>query len=171
MSLLERQGGDSMAIKACSECGKDISTKADKCPHCGAPQKPSQYGCGTVIIVALVGLLLYVVLTYEDSPPSRSSAPEFSVDTSHATQQARNELLQEMILAGLFQKVEQTDRTARVYVTPKFMELPIDQKESLINAVAAWHYTKTKSAHVRLIHSQTGKTVGSFMPPLGLRME
>ena len=26
-----------MALIACSECGKNVSTKADACPHCGAP--------------------------------------------------------------------------------------------------------------------------------------
>ena len=26
-----------MALIACPECGKDISTKAETCPHCGAP--------------------------------------------------------------------------------------------------------------------------------------
>lgn len=26
-----------MAIKNCRECGKDVSSKAKKCPHCGAP--------------------------------------------------------------------------------------------------------------------------------------
>lgn len=28
-----------MAIKKCDECGNEISTKAEKCPHCGAPQE------------------------------------------------------------------------------------------------------------------------------------
>jgi hypothetical protein len=26
-----------MAIRACRECGKDVSTEAVNCPHCGAP--------------------------------------------------------------------------------------------------------------------------------------
>jgi len=28
-----------MAILSCAECGKEISDKADKCPHCGANKK------------------------------------------------------------------------------------------------------------------------------------
>jgi len=28
-----------MALTKCKECGKEISKKAEKCPHCGAPQK------------------------------------------------------------------------------------------------------------------------------------
>lgn len=28
-----------MAIIKCRECGKEISTQADKCPHCGAKRK------------------------------------------------------------------------------------------------------------------------------------
>ena len=26
-----------MAVIQCQECGNDVSTKAQKCPHCGAP--------------------------------------------------------------------------------------------------------------------------------------
>ena len=29
-----------MALTKCEECGHDVSTKADKCPHCGAPRRP-----------------------------------------------------------------------------------------------------------------------------------
>jgi len=31
-----------MALIACEECGQKVSTKADKCPHCGAPVKGQQ---------------------------------------------------------------------------------------------------------------------------------
>lgn len=26
-----------MALQPCSECGRDVSTRAANCPHCGAP--------------------------------------------------------------------------------------------------------------------------------------
>jgi hypothetical protein len=32
----ERQGCTLMALKPCRECGRDVSTEAAACPHCGA---------------------------------------------------------------------------------------------------------------------------------------
>lgn len=164
-----------MAIKKCPECGKDVSTKADQCPHCGAAKKkPTQYGCGTLIVVVVVGFILYSVFVPDHSGTPRTdrapAAPTYSVDTSEAAQNARQELLQEILNAGFFHRIEPTERTARVYVTQQFMALPIDDKELWINAVAAWQYTSTGSAHVRLIDYRTGKTVGSFLPPGGLSL-
>lgn len=53
-----------MALKPCPECGREISTKAPVCPHCGA-KKPgkARRGClipslifaGLVVIVVIVG--------------------------------------------------------------------------------------------------------------------
>lgn len=160
---------DPLATKKCPECGKDVSTKADKCPHCGASKKTTQYGCGTFIILIALGFVMYAIFAPGHSNrPSSSTA--FSADTSEETQSAREELLQDIINAGIFHKIETTSRTARVYVTPQFLALPINDKERIVSAVAAWHYTSTTSAHVRLIDYRTGKTVGSFLPPGGLRM-
>jgi hypothetical protein len=45
-----------MALKKCQECGNEVSTKADKCPHCGAKVK-SGIGClGLIGIIFLIGM-------------------------------------------------------------------------------------------------------------------
>lgn len=50
-----------MALIKCRECGKEVSTKADVCPHCGAPQKKQQrkpIGCGAgILILFLIGFV------------------------------------------------------------------------------------------------------------------
>ncbi len=56
-----------MALIQCTECGKEISSKADKCPHCGCPiaakaLKNSNY-TRLVILLALLGLVGYFALT------------------------------------------------------------------------------------------------------------
>ena len=43
-----------MALKKCKECKKDVSSKADLCPHCGAKQKRSTIGCGSAIFIIIV---------------------------------------------------------------------------------------------------------------------
>ena len=37
-----------MAMIKCKECGKDISSLAEKCPHCGAPTNPGAEALKTV---------------------------------------------------------------------------------------------------------------------------
>ena len=58
-----------MALTECEECGREVSTKAGKCPSCGAPQKksrkpqepqetPKQAGCATVVAsLTIIGFL------------------------------------------------------------------------------------------------------------------
>jgi len=47
-----------MSLKKCKECGKDVSTKAGKCPHCGAKLKTGTgIGClGLIGVILLVGM-------------------------------------------------------------------------------------------------------------------
>jgi len=42
-----------MALKKCKECGKEVSTKADLCPHCGAKQKRKNIGCGGALLILI----------------------------------------------------------------------------------------------------------------------
>ena len=55
-----------MAIKKCRECGKDVSTEAKACPHCGAPSPVRQemspaasLGCLTVL-AAIVATIWWI---------------------------------------------------------------------------------------------------------------
>jgi hypothetical protein len=67
-----------MALINCKECGKEVSKKAETCPHCGVPLKkqPSQYGCGTLILIGIVVFILIVVFSSSDT--SKTSAPKTS---------------------------------------------------------------------------------------------
>ena len=46
-----------MAMIKCHECGKEISSKAEGCPHCGAKPKKG-VGLGSVIMVGFLSLLV-----------------------------------------------------------------------------------------------------------------
>lgn len=46
-----------MALVKCSECGKEVSTKAEQCPHCGAPVRKKTSGCA-ILAAVLFGLVL-----------------------------------------------------------------------------------------------------------------
>jgi len=66
-----------MAMTVCDECGKDVSSKARECPHCGNPLTSGKQATGaaadaagwfvkwvargTVIgMIAVAGLILYL---------------------------------------------------------------------------------------------------------------
>ena len=49
-----------MSLKKCDECGKEISTVAKTCPHCGAPSKSKKIetqitgGCALVVLAVIL---------------------------------------------------------------------------------------------------------------------
>jgi tetratricopeptide (TPR) repeat protein len=49
-----------VGLAKCKECGNQVSTKADKCPNCGAPiKKKTRIGCiGSIIIIIFVLILI-----------------------------------------------------------------------------------------------------------------
>lgn len=70
-----------MALKKCKECGQEVSTKADKCPNCGAPVKRKGIGCGGALIIVILFLVAVPVIisqftTYREKkklPKSKST--------------------------------------------------------------------------------------------------
>lgn len=48
-----------MAIETCAECGGQVSTKADSCPHCGV-RRPKSNGCvgGTLAGIGCFGIIV-----------------------------------------------------------------------------------------------------------------
>lgn len=51
-----------MALKTCKECGKEVSTKAEKCPNCGVEiYKPTSFG--TWIGAIFLAYMLYAIGT------------------------------------------------------------------------------------------------------------
>ena len=71
-----------MALKKCKECSRELSSKADVCPNCGAPQKSKQYGCGTLILIIFVGFIITSVigmLNEGSSTPSTPPTPSIAI--------------------------------------------------------------------------------------------
>jgi predicted amidophosphoribosyltransferase len=54
-----------VGLKSCSECGKEVSDSAQKCPHCGAynPTNSFFYSCGGILLGFFLLCLLAVVCT------------------------------------------------------------------------------------------------------------
>jgi len=68
-----------MALKACRECGKEVSTEAKQCPNCGVAHPTSQMSSGTkgaLGCLAVIGLVTLIGVMSQSggdqpSPPSR----------------------------------------------------------------------------------------------------
>lgn len=51
-----------MSLIKCKECGKEISSKTDKCPNCGAPTNRT-IGCfGSLLFIFLVAVGIIAIL-------------------------------------------------------------------------------------------------------------
>ena len=60
-----------MPLTTCRDCGREVSTSADACPHCGAPIRGSfrgegclsrNRGCADLLLILVGGLVLLMIL-------------------------------------------------------------------------------------------------------------
>jgi RNA polymerase subunit RPABC4/transcription elongation factor Spt4 len=68
-----------MAMRPCKECGKEISTKADACPHCGAkpPKRTSAFTWIMAFFVVIITFSAIRASLDRDNPPvPAKAAPE-----------------------------------------------------------------------------------------------
>jgi hypothetical protein len=68
-----------MALIKCKECNKEISKKADKCPHCGAPVGPKQYSIFSLVFVIIIIWVLWKIFS---PTPSINSALKPTASTA-----------------------------------------------------------------------------------------
>ena len=61
---------EKMALTKCKECSHEVSKSAESCPNCGAPvkKKPKQYGCGTLVFIVIVGMILLGKFSSDETP-------------------------------------------------------------------------------------------------------
>jgi len=68
-----------MALKKCRECGNEVSTKAKRCPKCGAPVKrnltPIEMGGIAIFVIMVV-----IIGTFRDDKPAQSKVEKVTVE-------------------------------------------------------------------------------------------
>lgn len=62
-----------MAMTKCRECKKEISTKAEQCPHCG--NKPTRLGCLHLILLCFIVFIFAQFFIEPSSTPERPRDP------------------------------------------------------------------------------------------------
>lgn len=59
-----------MSLRACHECGTQVSSDATACPSCGAKPNTSRVGVLGWIVAALFGVIVYNVVSAPNTPPA-----------------------------------------------------------------------------------------------------
>jgi len=67
-----------MAMTKCRECGQELSTKAETCPHCGAKRKKGS----PILRLIILGLFLLIVVAWCSGPHPSYSPGTVSAPTS-----------------------------------------------------------------------------------------
>jgi hypothetical protein len=70
-----------MSMIKCDECKKEISDKAEKCPHCGAPVK-KKTSTLTWIIAGIFGIIIINAISSNNSSTPSASSPASSPTSS-----------------------------------------------------------------------------------------
>lgn len=71
--------GETMALIKCKECGNEVSSKAKTCPKCGARVAAKPIGCGSLIGVVILGIIILASLSSifsSTAPPPSPDTPE-----------------------------------------------------------------------------------------------
>jgi hypothetical protein len=168
-----------LALKKCKECEKEVSTKADKCPNCGAPIKAKEIGCFFSLFI--IGAVIFVIAQLNSGPTtgsksklkeSEESKIHRTMDKSPEKQAKREELLQDLINEGVFYKVEKSGDYPYVYVNTKFYFLSIDEKKSFVNVAFTYFFAQNiKNNFLIVKDSKTGKNIGTFSLLMGLDLD
>lgn len=97
-----------MALIKCKECGTEVSSKAEACPKCGARVAAKQYGCGTLILVLLLGVIIISVFTSIFSSDTKNSTSSKATNTPN-TSNVQNVSTPAAILPGAQWLYHQSD--------------------------------------------------------------
>lgn len=84
-----------MALISCSECGREISDKADKCPHCGNPiiskefvtriETEKGFWSGGRTAIGVISIVLFFVVSFQSCAVGVGNALGETGDTTGTT--------------------------------------------------------------------------------------
>lgn len=172
-----------MALINCPECNKQISDKAPACPHCGyteakiqkptpaptqvfaQPKAPTQYGCGTIILLVSVIGFIYLNFFEEDEPsaPPSAAQPRALNQAEQDMQAKRLNFISNQVANGIFTKIEMGNIYPHLFVTQEFLAGDFDLKEKIVAVVYTYHNTIDSKRDMVIIHSNvSGKEVGKY---------
>lgn len=88
-----------MALRACKECGQEVSTKAERCPHCGASIRKQVSGCAGCLVVLVLGAIFLVVFAAVTGPGPGGRSAGASSSPAKSAEELRTERLKKQFSA------------------------------------------------------------------------
>jgi Na+-transporting methylmalonyl-CoA/oxaloacetate decarboxylase gamma subunit len=103
-----------MALIKCGECGKQFSTDAKACPHCGgkAPYKP---GAAFILVVGLL-IVFGISASIESSQPPPEAAPKTAEQIAQDQAQERRHLVVLITAKKLKDSMREPDSVEWLYM-------------------------------------------------------
>jgi len=157
-----------MALKACKECGNDVSTEAASCPKCGAVLKKKGGFWRFIVASFLIFITLIAIVALINGVTNRTSTTTSpaEVPTSAATTkhfEECREWLKKDQSSGLLYDLEWKKTLPKVVVGSTFYAIPIDQKQGLADRVNCFLMAgKSNYIDFDLLDWQTGKRVAQY---------
>jgi len=157
-----------MALIKCKECRKEVSTKAEVCPHCGARIKEKTGYLSYIIVGTFLVLILSALFSNDTDSTLEEPTVLKNLKTDAETQKERTDLMQDMFNKDLFKKIEKNGTYPHVHVGDTFYNLSFDQKQQFISVVFAYFYSQSKESDAVFINDyRNGKRVGMYSVKIG----
>jgi hypothetical protein len=114
-----------------------------------------------IVLLLFAGGAIIGILT--GGQPPKPEPASLILDKSSEAQAKRLDLINRLIAEGVFQKIEVPGNLPRLWVTPKFLAIDFDAKQSFVGVVYAYYFDGTDSGDsVRIFDNITGKELGTF---------
>jgi hypothetical protein len=101
--MRHRKESQKMALTTCRECGKQVSTDAKACPHCGtsAPaKKKAKGGIGKWLLIVFAIGLVAMVLPKKDKATTAAAKPPVQAAPAQVTKPANKPDIEQCFAAG-----------------------------------------------------------------------
>ena len=157
-----------MAIKTCKDCGKEVSTTAKNCPHCGRPNpsKSTTLGCGTVLLT-FIGLFVFVCFIYNLSNQKTYTASASVANTSPITTTTKKNVLDncdikisKKFLNSIAEFARSSNKNEAVYYSwgETWHTMTLPEKENMVKGICI-SFACIQHAPIPIIHHYKGKKV------------
>jgi len=138
-----------MAMKKCKECEKEVSTKAKKCPHCGAKLKMGK------LLKLITGVVVFLLAAIMMQPSEENKA------------KTRQEMIEKISNAQPTQ-ISPSGEIARIFnIFSDFTDIQRDNKEKeLKGKIIEWQlkvYEVSKYEDYYKVQTSSGSAVGTFV--------
>lgn len=164
-----------MALDICDECGKEVSSKAEACPHCGAPIKKFSWFAFIILgIIIFAGVSTFIPSENKSSAiknaPSAKTKNELKQKSLEAEEKREKERIKETcnsidystIENTLIHRIEPDGR--RVYVTRSWYLLKLEEKQGIAAFMAN---CKSQGEFSVILDSHSGKKLAMYGKSFG----